>query len=671
MNMRELDGGRSRQDVGPGAARRRGLALGLVTATLAVACSGQGGADDPVGNATIALANVPMDVGCVRIRAVGGRSVEHLFEVKPGQSSVLPLSKLPVGTVQFFGDAFDGSCAGVTGGTTPAWTGDPVSAEIRPGTVARVTLVLSANGRSQVTVDFQIDPATGAPCVGDEAGCLSPADTTGSSEEPLPEGARLVTPAEFGVGLAAGKLRLVSPRLEQQTQAGLQDQTARDRETLVKLLADSPDDLKRLLAEPAEDARLQRQGDGNYLFDLGGKGNPEEQVTLMGKRFTFHQAAVGMTTFMTPENQLGIYAGAFAAIPPDERARRQLPSPTEIAKLPADSLLQFNLRLASDASLIDILLKFLALDLPPKGFPASCGLEEGSPPGLPDQSGGSCAPGASNLFMSAHFPLKWRATCVKNQGHRGTCVSFGITGAAEAAIALKHNRWLNLSEEKLYYNQNGSRTCGDGLNTTGVLNDMVGSGYDQPWEYAWDYNPSSSRNNNVCPYTSSCVSYSGEHCSDTSHQGDLYCFNFLFFRFCGTDGSAGPGSGFKLSSSVELFSLFSRPLGLALGRLYVAAGIPLVISYDVTPSFDAKANGVTNGLVSYVGGESSRGGHASTVIGFIDNARLPMGMPAGSGGGYFIVKNSWGKCNGDGGYVYLPYDFVMTYAYSLSTVGVN
>ena len=103
----------------------------------------------------------------------------------------------------------------------------------------------------------------------------------------------------------------------------------------------------------------------------------------------------------------------------------------------------------------------------------------------------------------------------------------------------------------------------------------------------------------------------------------------------------------------------------------MAAGIPLVISYGVTPSFDAKAERVTNGLVSYVGGEHSRGGHASTVIGFVDNARLPMGMPAGSGGGYFIVKNSWGKCAGDGGYVHLPYDFVMTYAYSLSTVGVN
>ncbi len=29
--------------------------------------------------------------------------------------------------------------------------------------------------------------------------------------------------------------------------------------------------------------------------------------------------------------------------------------------------------------------------------------------------------------------------------------------------------------------------------------------------------------------------------------------------------------------------------------------------------------------------------------------------PKGDNGGYFIGRNSWGRCWGDGGYVYIPY----------------
>jgi C1A family cysteine protease len=46
------------------------------------------------------------------------------------------------------------------------------------------------------------------------------------------------------------------------------------------------------------------------------------------------------------------------------------------------------------------------------------------------------------------------------------------------------------------------------------------------------------------------------------------------------------------------------------------------------------------------------------LTGFVDNKDLPRGVPPGDGGGYFIVKNSWGCDFGDQGYAYLPYSWV-------------
>lgn len=57
------------------------------------------------------------------------------------------------------------------------------------------------------------------------------------------------------------------------------------------------------------------------------------------------------------------------------------------------------------------------------------------------------------------------------------------------------------------------------------------------------------------------------------------------------------------------------------------------------------------------------GGHNIHVIGYIDNSDIaalspPPGPGPAAGGGYFILKNSWGACTGDGGYFYMPVDYV-------------
>jgi C1A family cysteine protease len=71
--------------------------------------------------------------------------------------------------------------------------------------------------------------------------------------------------------------------------------------------------------------------------------------------------------------------------------------------------------------------------------------------------------------------------------------------------------------------------------------------------------------------------------------------------------------------------------------------------------------GPTNGYVPYNSADptTSLGGHAVHLVGYIDNSALAANpatasAPPGAGGGYFLVKNSWGTCAGDVGYYYVP-----------------
>ena len=50
------------------------------------------------------------------------------------------------------------------------------------------------------------------------------------------------------------------------------------------------------------------------------------------------------------------------------------------------------------------------------------------------------------------------------------------------------------------------------------------------------------------------------------------------------------------------------------------------------------------------------------VVGYVQNRDLPQGIPVADGGGYFVVKNSWGRNYGDGGFSYVPYTYMKLYA---------
>lgn len=193
-------------------------------------------------------------------------------------------------------------------------------------------------------------------------------------------------------------------------------------------------------------------------------------------------------------------------------------------------------------------------------------------------------------------------------------------------------------------------------------------------EFQYDYNPSYSRTENDTTQTDtkSCLGYGGDesaYCSNTVGQGQIVCINLLLFYFCGSVAPAyGTDSGFQPTAYSELWNP-GNPAG-SVASIVWAVGIfrkPVIYSFVVPPSFNPDANGyasyrgphcpITTGsdgkpkCTTAPGCECDRGGHAVLITGLIDNTQLPAGAPPGSGGGYFIIKNSWGCGYGDGAVV--------------------
>jgi len=125
-------------------------------------------------------------------------------------------------------------------------------------------------------------------------------------------------------------------------------------------------------------------------------------------------------------------------------------------------------------------------------------------------------------------------------------------------------------------------------------------------------------------------------------------------------GSKQPGADSKVRAKIKA----SRKIQLNLSDVVssIRNGEPVIINLDVNSSFmRPKAGGVI------VPGGSSQGGHAIALTGVVLDDRV-------GGGGYFVIKNSWGSSWGDHGYGYVPFSYCQysyCYAWALSDISVN
>lgn len=227
---------------------------------------------------------------------------------------------------------------------------------------------------------------------------------------------------------------------------------------------------------------------------------------------------------------------------------------------------------------------------------------------------------------------------IRDQGERGTCVAFALAGAVEI---LEHNAGtdVDLSEQNAYflgkeYTNSWTVSGLDPFNSIATFaNSSLGFCPSQSWPY----------NTQELSCTTYHTFYPASTCSATEAQGG------------GPDGMtqdpvAAATSNIIIATAHQLYGSIGR-IRQALYR-----GYPVMLSIESEINFNVASQ--KGGVVAYTFPEEDSeyedtedAGHTPLAVGYQDD-------PSVEGGGYIIIKNSWGPDWGDGGLGYLTYKWV-------------
>lgn len=213
-------------------------------------------------------------------------------------------------------------------------------------------------------------------------------------------------------------------------------------------------------------------------------------------------------------------------------------------------------------------------------------------------------------------------TPVQDQGPVGTCWAFAAIGALEAKFDIGWNNPnlnLNLSEQHLICDDNYQHfDLGNWYGLGGIAGgyEFVAAGY---------FVDNGVTNEATLPYTQNDTSTLWPLTNPllygvTAHQNWLDC--------------TASNLKSQLQTNGPLITFMD-----AATDWYTPASLPLAgsnLDFGMTDYYAAKYE------------ESGAAYHAVVLAGFVDNVNAP-------GGGYYIVKNSWGTEWGDAGYGYMTY----------------
>ncbi|MCY7351115.1 MAG: C1 family peptidase [Cytophagaceae bacterium] len=211
---------------------------------------------------------------------------------------------------------------------------------------------------------------------------------------------------------------------------------------------------------------------------------------------------------------------------------------------------------------------------------------------------------------------------IRNQGPRGTCVAYTLTALNEY-ILRRRGLVRNLSEQHLYYEvkliDGAAAACGT-WQAKAVL-PLQSRG--QCMESIWPYNPNLPCNNH------------GPRPANARPNGLNYRLSTL---------------------AVPARNVLAYKAQMARQR-------PVTISIPVYNSWYQSQETRRSGRITMrIGNEQAVGGHAVCLVGYQDT-------PGSPGGGYFIVRNSWGTASFGyqspygAGYGTIPYQYITNDAY--------
>lgn len=457
--------------------------------------------------------------------------------------------------------------------------------------------------------------------------------------------------------------------------------------------------LPRLLAEPPPGDPTVTQDNGGYLVQIKLNDGNTLTVRTMGKANRLREFLEDQKRATDKNYELNVYSAIYTGLPDD--IKTGLPTIDSLQSEDFNSIIQALSLIENRLSASGFLdsseqqpldtntqkqafsmhtMSSLLVDpgLKPQGYIDNPDQEEHSGNGTdrsgdaaihsppPDKPGGSKAHSALGLFNNFWWPLKYYETSVKCQGQRGSCSAFAITSAIEGVVAERRNRWVNLSEQDVYFNEKRNEPgTADGANLVDWATYLSDHQYSPPYEDEWDYNPAIDRTDSDSGYRHSCDNYT-EACSNTPGEGRHVCTTYNGSTYCGWAPQPGvTASGWKAGGVYQLWpdgpSGASPVAPVNIMRYLLARGDSMVLQISTCNGFE---NAPSNGFMS-TDCSADFGGHSIHVVGFLSNQTIgenpsynPPSGAQGFGGGYFIVKNSWGTGYGDGGYVYVPASWI-------------
>jgi Papain family cysteine protease len=213
------------------------------------------------------------------------------------------------------------------------------------------------------------------------------------------------------------------------------------------------------------------------------------------------------------------------------------------------------------------------------------------------------------------------------------------------------------------------------------LNNAASFGYHFAYENQWDYNPSLYQSEKPI-YINSCEEYPYPSveagCSDSAPQAPGICTYIPNGRGATRQCAFSPvvlssTSPYMSDGAVDVWNLKRPDLSIGYALLALAFNNAVILEFNVTDTFQGSPEGFINASGVDFDLLTSVGSHSVHVVGYVSNSQLAgnsltANQPAANGGGYFILKNSWGTCLGDAGYYYMPVFYLQNEATALDIV---
>jgi hypothetical protein len=517
--------------------------------------------------------------------------------------------------------------------------------------------------------------------------CSNPTPPTPSSfytpdkswSQQVPSNATTISPEAFEAQVQSGDLRLISSA---STVAQEQARAAQYQTDLTAL---------RGVSNPSESLQaLLGRTDLNPHPSNG-------TVVFLDQFNTVNLLATAVRESNDIGNALGVYTSLFATLP--DTLQSQVPNPSSLQGQPLTALQTatdaMNTLLEQQLGLDNAFLEPSGAELRPQAIAAGNGADN-------DLYRPDCRV-PKGLVAKFRFPLKNFISPIKNQAKRGTCWAFAAIGAIESRERVQRGGTPNLSEQFFVYKVKGEwdkTDFVDGYDPNKALGLAVSNAQNLPDESFWTYNPAFGRgtstdtSNAAKDFLNSCdwtpdeknpnrPRYLGT-CSDSAHQGRAVCTSVLLggvnVPYCAVSKENHTGAGVAASQARTVWSS-GQPFLLGVYRALLASGHTILANLPVHKGFEQlpasgiltdrrRITDVPNLLIPGTALEApgASGNHAVQLVGFIPNETLSEGGESGNalGGGYFILKNSWGCTWGDGGYAYVDADYVQSVFHSLS-----